>query len=82
MDEARSVDENLLRLSSVEERNSLFLEKPFLGVPFTAKDCFAVTGLSWSVGLKKRKDKKGTFDADTVKAMRAAGAIPIGNYNI
>lgn len=77
LEESRQVDESLSRLTE-EEKDSVFAVKPFLGVPFTAKDCFSVKGLSWSVGLKKRKDKKGDHDADSVRAMREAGAIPIG----
>ena len=64
------------------ERTSLKETQPFLGVPFTAKDCFAVQGLSWTVGLKKRSKVKGDFDADSVQAMRRAGAIPIGKMAI
>ena len=54
--------------------------KPFLGVPFTAKDCFAVKGLSQTVGLKARTGYKAEHDADTARLMREAGAIPIGEY--
>ena len=32
----------------------LAIEKPFLGVPFTTKDCFAVKGLSYTAGLLAR----------------------------
>ena len=43
-------------------------EKPFYGVPFTTKDCFAVTGLSYTAGLAERGKRKvkADFDADAV----------------
>ena len=45
-------------------------EKPFFGVPFTTKDCFAVTGLSYTAGLLARGQKKANFDADSVVLVR------------
>ncbi len=65
-----------------QDKDALAKEKPFLGVPFTTKDCFAVTGLSWTTGLLRRKGQKADFDAPTVKLMRQAGAIPIAVTNV
>jgi Asp-tRNA(Asn)/Glu-tRNA(Gln) amidotransferase A subunit family amidase len=47
-------------------------EKPFFGVPFTTKDCFAVTGLSYTAGLKERgrRKTKADFDADAIILVR------------
>lgn len=42
LEEARKVDD-LIR-SGVKDTATLELETPFLGVPFTIKDCFAVKG--------------------------------------
>ena len=58
--------ENLVDLAKV---------KPFLGVPFTTKDCFQVIGLSHTGGLLKRgrRQEKATLDADTVAQLRSAG---------
>ena len=53
MEEADEVDK-LVRSSSDEQLRRLRKEKPFLGVPFTVKECFAVTGLSWTAGLYSR----------------------------
>ena len=58
------------------------MTKPFLGVPFTTKDCFAVTGLSYTGGLLKRQSIKADFDADAVKALIKAGAIPLAVTNV
>ena len=40
----------------------MFEEKPFLGIPFTIKDCFEAEGLSWTAGLWYRKDEKVLVD--------------------
>ena len=55
--EAREVDAHLQSLSP-EEKNALFKEKPYLGVPFTIKDCFTVKGLCWTAGLWYRRHEK------------------------
>lgn len=41
--DARKVDQ-LIGGSSPDEVQKLFEEKPFLGIPFTVKDCVSVTG--------------------------------------
>ena len=79
--EATWIDQQLKTLSH-EKRLQLQAQKPFLGVPFTTKDCFAVAGLSWTAGLKARQDCKASFDAPTVAAMKKAGAIPLAVTNV
>ncbi|MGZ3406031.1 MAG: amidase, partial [Polyangia bacterium] len=55
---------------------------PYLGVPCTIKECFALNGMPQSSGLVARKDLIATEDATTVARMRAAGAIPLGVTNV
>ena len=55
--EARAIDARL-RVMTEEEKRTLFEEKPFLGIPFTIKDCFEVEGLSWTAGLWYRRNEK------------------------
>lgn len=55
---------------------------PFLGVPFTTKDCIMVKGMLNTAGLYKRKDFRGDDDADAIKLIRKAGAIPIALTNV
>jgi fatty acid amide hydrolase 2 len=55
---------------------------PLLGVPFTAKEAFAISGLANTSGLVSRKHVKATRDADVVALLRQAGAIPIGLTNV
>lgn len=47
-EDARRVDAEIAAaVSSSIGADSLFKERPLLGIPFTAKDCFNVKGLSW-----------------------------------
>ena len=47
-EDARHIDAEIAAaLSSSGSAESLFQERPLLGIPFTAKDCFNVKGLSW-----------------------------------
>jgi fatty acid amide hydrolase 2 len=55
---------------------------PYLGVPCTIKECFALTGMPQSSGLVARKDIVAAEDAVTVARLRAAGAIPLGVTNV
>ena len=55
---------------------------PYLGVPCTIKECFALDGMPQSSGLVARKDVIAHDDATTVARMRAAGAIPLGVTNV
>jgi len=54
---------------------------PLLGVPCTIKEAFAVVGMPNASGLLSRKHLVSTFDATSVKRLRAAGAIPLGVTN-
>jgi fatty acid amide hydrolase 2 len=54
---------------------------PFLGVPCTIKESFAVEGMPNAAGLVHRRDLRAESDAPAVARLRAAGAIPIGVTN-
>ena len=78
--EAKEIDEMLCEMPQ-EQRDELEVVKPFLGVPFTAKEAFAVTGLPNSGGLMARKDYIAKEDAVVVRRLRQAGAIPVALTN-
>ncbi|XP_046437078.1 fatty-acid amide hydrolase 2-like [Daphnia pulex] len=80
LEEAKKVDQ--LIQSGEKDEKTLELETPFLGVPFTIKDCFSVTGLRYTAGLVKRKDIIGQFDSDVVGLMKKAGAIILAVTNV
>ena len=46
-EDARRIDAEIAVAFSESRVDSLFAQKPLLGIPFTAKDCFNVKGLSW-----------------------------------
>src|SRR4051794_38314831 len=54
---------------------------PFLGVPCTIKESFAVAGMPNAAGLVHRREFRAEADAPAVARLRAAGAIPIGVTN-
>lgn len=72
--EAREAEHRLRR----EEPASL---PPFLGVPCTIKEFFAVQGLPQTGGILARRDHRPEADAPTVARLRAAGFIPLGVSN-
>ena len=76
--EAREVD---TLVSTTANRTSLLRDRPFLGVPLTVKECIALTGMPHTAGLVKRQDVVASEDAEIVKRLRAAGAIPVGVTN-
>ncbi|XP_069688947.1 fatty-acid amide hydrolase 2-B [Periplaneta americana] len=52
-------------------------ETPFLGVPMSVKESIAVKGMKNSSGQQRLDGKRAQEDAETVRLMRAAGAIPL-----
>lgn len=56
--------------------------KPFLGVPISTKDCIAVKDMLHSAGLWLRRNTRATEDADSIRLMRDAGAIPFALTNV
>lgn len=80
LEEARAADA-FIRSGTVDEE-TLATTKPFFGVPFSIKDCIAVKGLHQTAGLWIRKDFVPEEDADVVRVMREAGAIPLCVTNV
>lgn len=75
MAEARAAEERLAH----EEADTL---PPFLGVPFTTKENYQVTGLPNTGGLVRRRRVQAPEDATLVKRMREAGFILLGTTNV
>jgi fatty acid amide hydrolase 2 len=73
--EAEAADE---RIQSAKPGDDL---PPFLGVPCTIKESFALEGMPNAAGLVHRRDHRAEADAPAVARLRAAGAIPIGVTN-
>lgn len=78
--EAREID---LRIASgVKSKEEMARDTPFLGVPFTVKECFSVNGMPHSAGLVSMKNNSAIQDAPAVGLLRKAGAIVLGVTNI
>lgn len=77
LQEARAADE-LVRRSSPEE---LERTKPLLGVPFITKNSVMVKGLIVDVGLPAWRGDRAERDAEAVRLLREAGAIPVATTN-
>lgn len=77
-------DDADLEIETSPDLFSLARDRPFLGVPFTTKDCFGVRGLSLTAGLLARGQRraKADFNAETVQLMINAGAIPLAVTNV
>ena len=52
------------------------------GVPFTAKESHAVSGMLHTLGIIARKHVRAHEDAECVRLMREAGAIPLAVTNV
>ncbi|KAK5641912.1 hypothetical protein RI129_010459 [Pyrocoelia pectoralis] len=78
--EAQAADE-LIRSGTVSE-DELAKNKPFLGVPFTTKDCIAVKGMIQTSGLYCRRNVIAEEDAEVIAKLRNVGAIPIALTNV
>ncbi|KRT82571.1 amidase [Oryctes borbonicus] len=77
--EARKIDEDI-RCGRITDED--FRKKPFLGIPFTAKESTASKGLKWTLGLVVRKNFVAEEDAAVVQLMKEAGGIQIGVTNV
>ena len=73
--EADAADERIRAASPAEDL------PPFLGVPCTIKESFALAGMPNAAGLVHRRDHRADTDAPAVARLRAAGAIPIAVTN-
>ncbi|XP_012278947.1 fatty-acid amide hydrolase 2-B [Orussus abietinus] len=81
LEEAKKCDE-ILNSPDAPSVQWLAEEKPFFGVPFTTKDCISINGMKQTAGLVIRKNLISDKDAESVRLLRAAGAIPIATTNI
>ncbi|GAB6030623.1 hypothetical protein CHUAL_007483 [Chamberlinius hualienensis] len=79
IDRAREVDKFLKTTTKSEKE--LEKDTPFLGVPFSLKECFAVKGYHNSVGLVKRKNILSEKNAPVFDLLNDSGAIMLGLTN-
>ncbi|RWS22222.1 fatty-acid amide hydrolase 2-like protein, partial [Leptotrombidium deliense] len=82
--EAEAIDEMVRRQNAGEESNGevSIHDMPLLGVPVSTKDSVAIKGLLFTAGLYARRNTTADEDADIIKNLRKAGAIPIALTNV
>src|SRR6185503_14248350 len=68
----------LAEADQAEARRGESADRPFLGVPFAVKDNHDLTGEVTTHGTGAYDDTPATEDAEIVRRLREAGAIPIG----
>jgi amidase len=68
----------LAEAAQAEARRSQAGDRPFLGVPFAVKDNQDVAGEVTTHGTNAYDPQPARADAEVVRRLRAAGAIPIG----
>lgn len=81
LETARICDE-LLKSPDAPSVEFLAKEKPLFGVPFTTKDCISIANMCQTAGLVIRKNTVADKDAEVVRLMRSAGAIPLALTNV
>ncbi|XP_022657971.1 fatty-acid amide hydrolase 2-A-like [Varroa destructor] len=79
LEDARIADDEIAACNNIPK---LAEAKPFLGVPFTVKDCISIKGMLAEVGSEARRGVRASDDAECVKRMVAAGAIPLAITNV
>ena len=82
MGEAKKADELLDSLKKKSKKLAEIAEKrPFLGVPFIAKESHEVPGLRYTAGLVGLKEKKGSKWNPVLWRVKEAGAILLATGN-
>ncbi|KAJ7445802.1 amidase [Mycena galericulata] len=66
----------------IEFASTKELRGPLHGVPISIKDQYDVAGFDSTMGYSNLAQKPATSDADVVKLLKAAGAIPIVKTNV
>ncbi len=90
LEEARRTDRILASLGACEPggvppenvREEMRREAPLLGVPFSAPDGVRVKGMRHSAGAVALRHRLAPSDADAVRRLREAGAIPLCVSNV
>lgn len=78
LNEAREVD----KLIESGLPDDYFQKKPFLGVPFTAKESHAARGMLHTLGVVSRRHVRAHHDAECVSLVKGAGAILVAVTNV
>jgi amidase len=72
----------LMEADQADARKGAGGERPLLGVPIAVKDDIDIAGEVTMLGTNAHGDVPADVDAEVVRRLREAGAIPIGKTNV
>ncbi|HEX5308592.1 MAG TPA: amidase [Solirubrobacteraceae bacterium] len=72
----------LMEAEQADARRGAGNERPLLGVPIAVKDDIDIAGEVTMLGTNAHGDVRAEADAEVVRRLREAGAIPIGKTNV
>ena len=68
--------------TKADKRRAAGDNAPLLGLPITVKESVDVQGMASTAGVDFRKSHRAARDAQTVQALRDAGAVIVGKTNV
>lgn len=81
LDLAKAADKEIAEARAAGTLDSLFGQKPLLGIPFAVKDNISVKGKRLTCSSKILQGYVAPYDATVVGRLKCAGAIPLGRTN-
>jgi amidase len=76
------VERALMEADQADARRGAGGQRPLLGVPIAVKDDLDIAGEVTMLGTNAHGDVRAEADAEVVRRVREAGAIPIGKTNV
>ncbi|MBR1714339.1 MAG: Asp-tRNA(Asn)/Glu-tRNA(Gln) amidotransferase subunit GatA [Treponema sp.] len=78
---AKEADAKISEAKAAGTLDTLFEEKPLLGLPFANKDNISVQGQRLTCSSKILEGYRAPYNATVINRLAAAGAIPLGRCN-
>ncbi|MBR1616057.1 MAG: Asp-tRNA(Asn)/Glu-tRNA(Gln) amidotransferase subunit GatA [Treponema sp.] len=78
---AKEADAKIAEAKAAGTLDTLFEEKPLLGLPFANKDNISVQGQRLTCSSKILEGYRAPYNATVINRLAAAGAIPLGRCN-
>lgn len=81
VEKAKNADKEISAARESGSLDTLFSEKPLLGVPFATKDNISVRGKRLTCASKILEGYVAPYNATVIERLEKAGAIPLGRCN-